>query len=86
MSIQTQIDRLKGNVSSAFLAVAARGGTYTDTNSDSLAAAIETIPVPSDLSFEIDGNGYLICTYATVSPPPLSINSDGNLIYTYTAD
>lgn len=35
-------------------------------------------------AFHVDENGHLICTYDTASPPPLSINEDGHLIYTIT--
>ena len=36
--------------------------------------------------FHVDENGHLICTYDQAVPPPLAINSDGHLIYTYTLD
>ena len=44
MSIATEIQRIKNNVLSAFAAVTAKGGTYTDDNSDNLTEAIASIP------------------------------------------
>ena len=37
-------------------------------------------------AFHIDESGHLICTYDTLNPPPLSINSEGHLIYMIGGD
>lgn len=56
MSIQSQIDRLKHNVSAAFTAVGNKGGTVPDTkNSGNLAEAIHSIPEGVELNFEVVG-------------------------------
>lgn len=45
MSVQTQIDRIKDNITSAFNAVGNKGGTVpTSKNSDNLETAINSIP------------------------------------------
>lgn len=35
------------------------------------------------LGFKIDDSGELVCVYYDQTPPPLSMNTDGELIYTY---
>lgn len=85
MSIQTQINRIKGNVSSAFSAVTAKGGTVSSAKSDNLAAAILTIPTGGGFySFYVNANGHLILVYDTQEQPQFSVNSSGHLIHTYT--
>lgn len=45
MSVQSEIDRINGNVAGAYAAVAEKGGTVPDTaNSENLQAAVRTIP------------------------------------------
>lgn len=85
MSIQTQINRIKGNVSSAFQAVTAKGGTASSTKSDNLAAAIKTIPTMSGFyGFYVNADGHLILAYDTQEKPQFAVNSSGHLIHTYT--
>ena len=85
MSIKTQINRIKGNVSSAFQAVIAKGGIVTGEKSDNLAAAIGTISTMSGFyGFRIDTDGHLILTYDTQEIPRFAINSVGHLIHNYT--
>lgn len=85
MSIQTQINRIKSNVSSAFSAVTEKGGTYSSAKSANLAAAIKTIPTMSGFyGFSIDDSGHLILSYDTLEQPQFSVNSSGHLIHTYT--
>ena len=56
MSIQSEVNRLKTNVSNSFAAVSEKGGTVAaGANSDDLAASIRTIPSGADLNFEIVG-------------------------------
>ena len=45
MSVQSEIDRIEGNIASAYTAVSDKGGTLpTSQNSANLQAAIESIP------------------------------------------
>lgn len=45
MSVQGEIDRIKGNVAAAYAAVSAKGGVLPETqNSENLSEAIESIP------------------------------------------
>lgn len=56
MSVQTQINRLKQNVSDAFTAIGAKGGTVPSSKiSGNLAAAINSIPAGMELNFEVVG-------------------------------
>ena len=56
MSIQSQINRLKDNVSAAFDAVGNKGGTVPDAKiTENLAEAIATIPEGVELNFEVVG-------------------------------
>ena len=85
MSIQTQINRIKSNVSSTFSAVTAKGGTVSSAKSDNLATAIRTIPTMSGFyGFYVNANGHLILAYDTLERPQFSVNSSGHLIHTYT--
>lgn len=84
MSIQAQIDRIKENVSSAFAAVAEKGGTVSDHKSDNLAKAIASIPASDGMyAFYIDENGHLILLHDTIEPPQYEVDSRGHLLYTY---
>lgn len=45
MSVQGEIDRIKGNVAASYAAVSAKGGVLPETqNSENLSEAIESIP------------------------------------------
>lgn len=56
MSIQSQINRLKDNVSAAFDAVGNKGGTVPDAKiTENLAEAIASIPEGVELNFEVVG-------------------------------
>ena len=58
MSVQTQIDRIKDNITSAFNAVGNKGGTVpTSKNSDNLETAINSIPTDVTLP-ELNNPGY----------------------------
>ena len=88
MSIQAQINRIKGNVADAFDMVAAKGGTVLTRGSDNLAAAIGTIATVQAgdgvFALYINADGHLILVYETKEPPQFSLDSRGHLIYTYT--
>ena len=50
MSIQSEIDRIKGNVASAYSAVDERGGVVPEARtSDNLAAAVRSVPAAAAL-------------------------------------
>lgn len=56
MSIQSEINRLKQNVSAAFTAIGNKGGTVpTSKVSGNLASAIDSIPDGVELNFEVVG-------------------------------
>lgn len=59
MSVQSEINRVKNNVASAYTAVAAKGGTVPSTqNSANLAAAVNSIPeIPNPLPIGNGGTG-----------------------------
>lgn len=64
MSIQSEINRLKQNISDSFTAVGEKGGTVPGSKvSGNLAAAIDSIPQGVELNFEVVGG-----TSAPVNP------------------
>lgn len=76
MSIQTQIDRISGNVSAALSAIAEKGVTVPDgSNSDALAELITSIK---------QGGGGTIC--AASAKDVNFYDYDGTLLYAYTLD
>lgn len=65
MSVQGEIDRIKGNVAAAYAAVSAKGGALPETqNSENLPGAVESIPGPyiagNGVSFEETEDGTAI--------------------------
>lgn len=87
MSIQSEIDRIKGNVTSALAKIAEKGVTVPDgANSDSMAALIEAISVgggDADFSSLVDATA---CVSGTVTPSSdtsnLFIYDDFSKVYT----
>lgn len=57
MSIQSEINRLKQNVSNAFAAIGNKGGTVPSSKvSENLATAIQSIPTGVELNFQVVPN------------------------------
>lgn len=67
MSVQSEINRVKSNVASAYSAVASKGGTVPSAaNSANLAAAVNSIPgVPNPLPIANGGTGGTTAVEAT---------------------
>jgi hypothetical protein len=85
VSIQTQINRIKSNVSGAFAAIMAKGGSVANASSDNLAEAISTIPTMSGFyGFYANEEGHLILAYDTIEQPQFALDGRGHLIHTYT--
>lgn len=79
MSVQSEIDRIKGNIAGAYTAVSEMGGEAPESageqNSANLAASVRSIPSGGMTQEEADAR-YLKLSGGTMSGPP-TLNSSG---------
>ena len=77
MSVQSEIDRIKANVSAAYQAVKTKGGTIPITaNSENLRAAVESIPTGEGAGGNPIGT---VISFLGMTPPVGYLVCDGTI-------